>query len=198
MDPGSGTQTSDRTLVTQLQQGDLEALGGLYDRHRQLVFRTALAVTGDPEAAADLLQDVFLRLYRFAHRIDSKRPLEPWLYRMTANLSYTWVKRRYRWLGLLSEMTEWFAREKRTSVHQQVEANDEWRQVRQALNAISPEKRVVVVLYYINDLSVQEIANILEIPAGTVKSRLHYGREALKKHLGLQDGRLPQVGYEIS
>lgn len=198
MDQSSENQTNDRTLVTQLQQGDLEALGGLYDRHRQLVYRTALAVTGDPEAAADLLQDVFLRLYRFAHRIDLKRPLEPWLYRMTANLSYSWVKRRYRWLGLLREMTEWFAREKRASVHQQVEANEEWRQVRQALNAISPDKRVVVVLYYINDLSVQEIANILEIPAGTVKSRLHYGREALKKRLGLQDGRLPQVGYETS
>jgi RNA polymerase sigma-70 factor (ECF subfamily) len=198
MNASSGTQSSDQELVTQLQQGDLEALGGLYDRHRQLVYRTALAVTCDSEAAADLLQDVFLRLYRFADRIDTRRPLEPWLYRMTANLSYTWEKRRYRWLGLLREMTEWFAREKRVSVQQQVEANDEWRQVRQALNAVSAEKRVVVVLYYINDLSVQEIADILEIPAGTVKSRLHYGREALKKQLGLQDGRLPQVGYETS
>jgi RNA polymerase sigma-70 factor (ECF subfamily) len=89
----------DSELVFSLQAGSLEALGVLYDRHRRLVFRTALAITGDAEAAADLLHDVFLRLFRFAAHIDPHRPLEPWLYRMTTNLSYTWVKRRQRWCG---------------------------------------------------------------------------------------------------
>jgi len=65
------SQLSDGKLVRQLQLGDLGALGVLYDRHRQLVFRTALGITGDPEAAADLLQDVFLRMHRFSHRIDT-------------------------------------------------------------------------------------------------------------------------------
>jgi DNA-directed RNA polymerase specialized sigma24 family protein len=53
--------TTDSELIRQLQDGSLEALGDLYDRHQHLVFRTALAITGDAEAAADLLQDVFLR-----------------------------------------------------------------------------------------------------------------------------------------
>ncbi|MEJ2012115.1 MAG: sigma factor, partial [Anaerolineales bacterium] len=64
----------DKALVLRLQDGDLEALGVLYDRHRSLVYRTALAITGEPETAADLLHDVFLRLHRFAHRIDPERP----------------------------------------------------------------------------------------------------------------------------
>ena len=81
---------TDTELVLCLQAGSLEALGVLYDRHRNLVYRTALAITGDAEAAGDLLQDVFLRLHRFADHIDVQRPLEPWLYRMTTNLSYTW------------------------------------------------------------------------------------------------------------
>ena len=55
---------SDRELIVQLCQGSLEALGLLYDRHQRMVYRTALAITGDPDAAADLLQDVFLRLHR--------------------------------------------------------------------------------------------------------------------------------------
>jgi len=59
-------QTEDREVILQLQKGSLEALGVLYDRHRTMVYRTALAITGDPEAASDLLQDVFLRLNRFA------------------------------------------------------------------------------------------------------------------------------------
>ena len=98
------THPVDLELVLRMQQGDLDALGGLYDRHRHLVYRTALAITGDQEAAADLLQEVFLRLYRFGHRIDPHRPLEPWLYRMTANMAYTWANQRRRWYRLLQEM----------------------------------------------------------------------------------------------
>ena len=69
--------SDERELVDKLQDGSLEALGAIYDCYRHMVYRTALAITGDQEAASDLLQDVFLRLYRFASRIDGKRPLEP-------------------------------------------------------------------------------------------------------------------------
>lgn len=85
-------QLQDNQLITKLQDGDLEALGFLYDRHRHVVCRTALAITGDPEVAADLLQDVFLRLHHYAHRIDTERPLAPRLYRLTANLAYSWIE----------------------------------------------------------------------------------------------------------
>lgn len=189
---------ADAELILQLKQGKLEALGGLYDRHRNLVYRTALAITGDTEVAADLLHDTFLRLYRFGHRIDPSRPIEPWLYRMTTNMAYTWVKRRGRWLQALREMAEKVARESQTSPAQQVERNEAWSEVRKALMRISPEKRVVVVLYYLNDLSINEIAEILELPTGTVKSRLHYGRQALREHLGLEGKLVPKVGYEAT
>lgn len=175
----------DRTLILRLQRGNLEALGALYDRHRHLVYRTALAITTDEEAAADLLQDVFIRLYRFAHKVDPKRPLQPWLYRTTANLSYTWLKRRRLWLRWLKELAEWMAREKPLTPPHQAEVDECWEQVRRALATIQPAQRVVVVLYYLNDLPVHEIAEILGIPVGTVKSRLHYGRLALRQRLGV-------------
>lgn len=189
---------ADAELILQLKQGKLEALGGLYDRHRNLVYRTALAITGDTEVAADLLHDTFLRLYRFGHRIDPSRPIEPWLYRMTTNMAYTWVKRRGRWLQALREMAEKVARESPTSPAQQVERNEAWSEVRKALMRITPEKRVVVVLYYLNDLSINEIAEILALPTGTVKSRLHYGRQALREDLGLEGKLVPKVGYEAT
>lgn len=189
---------ADLELIVQLQQGDLEALGVLYDRHRNLVYRTALAITGDTEAAADLLHDTFLRLYRFGHRIDASRPIEPWLYRMTANMAYTWVKRRGRWFQALREMADKLSRESPISPAQQVERNEARSEVRKALLRITPEKRVVVVLYYLNDLSISEIAEILELPTGTVKSRLHYGRLALREHLGLEGKQVPKVGHEAT
>ncbi len=190
---------SDSELVLSLQAGSLEALGVLYDRHRGLVFRTALAITGDAEAAADLLQDVFLRLHRFAAHIDPLRPIEPWLYRMTTNLSYTWVKRRQRWLRPLEDVADWLAGTHKDTPAYQAEMDDSWRQVQQAVSSLPLSHRGVVVLYYVNDLSLQEISEILDIPVGTVKSRLHYGRQAMKQSLGLLAGEiLPELQYEFT
>jgi RNA polymerase sigma-70 factor (ECF subfamily) len=191
-------QIGDQELILELQQGNLEALGLLYDRYRQMVFRTALAITGDPDAASDLLQDIFLRLYRFADHIDGQRPLEPWLYRMTTNLSYTWIKRYHRWLRPLEDLADWLAGSSRNSPYEMVEQQDDWDHVQQAVSKLPLSQRVVVVLYYLNDLSLQEIAEIMNVPMGTVKSRLHYGRRALKKSLGL--GRLAEgdVAFDLN
>jgi RNA polymerase sigma-70 factor (ECF subfamily) len=189
----------DSELVRRLQTGNLEALGVLYDRHQRLVFRTALAITGDAEAAADLLQEVFLRLHRFASHIDSARPLEPWLYRMTTNLSYTWVKRHSRLLHPLEDVADWIMGNRKESPAVRSELDESWRQVRQAILSLPLSHRGVVVLYYVDELSVQEIAKILSIPVGTVKSRLHYSRQALKKSLDLTLDRVfPELNYEFT
>jgi RNA polymerase sigma-70 factor, ECF subfamily len=188
----------DRELILQLQAHSLEALGQLYDRHQRLVYRTALAITGDDEAAADLLQDVFLRLYRFADHIDVERPLEPWLYRVTTNLAYTWIKRSRRWLHSLEDLFDHLHDIGRPGPPEEAERNDERETVRRALASLPVTQRVVVVLYYMNELSITEIAEILEIPAGTVKSRLHYGRIALKKKLGVHEDGLLDLNYERS
>ncbi len=189
----------DTRLIINLQNGSLDALGGLYDRHRGLVFRTALAITGDADAAADLLQEVFLRLHRFASRIDSDRPLEPWLYRMTTNLSYTWVKRHNRLLRPLEDVADWITGNRRDIPAVRTEMNESWRQVQQAMSSLPLSHRGVVVLYYIDELPIQEIAEILDIPVGTVKSRLHYSRQALRKSLDvLQNKSLPEMSYEFT
>ena len=189
-------KVSDRELVLNLQDGSLEALGTLYDRHRRLVYRTALAITSDTDSASDLLQDVFLRLHRFAKNIDPSRPLEPWLYRMTTNLAYDWVKRRKRWPRPLDDLAEWLVGTGKNPPYEAVERNDEWRQVQKAIAALPLTQRIVVALYYLNDLSLQEIADVLDVPVGTVKSRLYYGRLALKKNLGLDKEMVADFNYE--
>ncbi len=189
---------SDHDLILKLQDGSLDALGVIYDRHRRLVYRTALAICNDPEAAADLLQDVFLRLHRFADHVDPERPLEPWLYRVTANQSYTWVKRHQRWTHPLEEITEWLSSGVKNSPQYITEQDDESKKIQVAIAKLSLPQRVVVVMYYINDLSLHEIAEILAIPEGTVKSRLHYGRNALKNHLGLDEQTTREIQYEFT
>lgn len=191
-------QVTDSELVRQLQRGDLDALGALYDRHHRRVFHTALGITNDKDAASDLLQDVFLRIHRFAENIDPERPLEPWLYRVTANLSYTWIKKQKRWYRYLLEFGEWFSRDLRPGPQRQVEMDEEATRVREAVASLPASQRVVVVLFYLNDLAVEDIAEILEIPQGTVKSRLYYARNTLRKRLILLESKLPQVNYEFS
>jgi RNA polymerase sigma-70 factor (ECF subfamily) len=174
-------------------------LGELYDRHQRLVYRTALAITNDGEAAADLSQDVFLRLFRFAENIDPARALEPWLYRMTTNLAYDWVKRRRRWPGPIEDLVDFISTGVRQNPSYVAEMNDEWREMYDALASLPLQQRVVVVLYYMNDLSLQEISEILTVPVGTVKSRLHYGRIAMRRHLGLQvqpEAGWPDLNFE--
>jgi len=175
----------DQELIAQLQDGSLEALGQVYDRYQRMVYRTAMVIVGDPEAAADLSQDVFLRLHRFASHIDPLLPLEPWLYRMTVNLAYTWLKRNRRWFQPLEDLADWISSSWH-SPHDMAEIHDDWDQVQRAVSRLPFQQRVVIVLYYLNDLTLQDIAHILDVPVGTVKSRLHYGRQALKGNLGLE------------
>ncbi len=195
---GFGMSPGDADLLRRLQAGQVEALGLLYDRHRQRVYRTALAVTMDPEVAADVLQETFLRLHRFADRVDAGRPLEPWLYRVTVNLAYSEMKRRRRWLRFLEEMKARLVGEHWPGPQKLIEQDEEVRRVREAVASLPLAQRVVVVLYYLNELSLQEIAHVLEVPEGTVKSRLHYARRALRQKLVQPEQLASEAVYEFS
>jgi len=188
---------ADGQLVAHLQAGNVEALGALYERHKSRVYRTALAITHDPSAAEDILQDCFLRIFRYAHRIDHTLPLEPWLYRVTVNLAYSRESRRKRWQMPLDGVIDRLTSPRRTSPEWQAEMNDVHSRVIEAVKSLSLNQRVVVVLYYLNSLSLKEIAFILDCPVGTVKSRLYYGRENLGRKLGSGRKLTPEMIYEF-
>jgi len=192
------SQGKDGQLISQVRQGDLVALGVLYRRHKTQVFRIALAITRDPTAAEDILQECFLRLYAAIDRFDETRPLLPWLYRVTVNLSYNWVTRRNRWLSPLEDAVERLQAGPKSSPERSVERNELQRIVREALDSLKFEHRAVLVLFYLGGFSVKEIAHVLDLPAGTVKSRLHYGRERLRRRLEGDSRVRGGVAYEFS
>jgi len=173
----------DGQLILRLRTGDLSALGALYDRYRLQVFHTALAITRDRPAAEDLLQECFLKLHRHADRIDPALPLAPWLYRVTVNLSYTWVTRHNKWWTSLETLIDQLIAPSRAAPERRYEIRDLQTHVAQAIELLPFNQRVVVILHYLSGLSLKEIAYILDCPVGTAKSRLHYGREALRRAL---------------
>lgn len=173
----------DGPLILRLRSGDVSALGALYDRYRLQVFHTALAITRDRQAAEDLLQECFLKLHRHADRIDTTLPLAPWLYRVTVNLSYTWVTRHNKWWTSLESLIDQLVASPRTAPERHYEVRHLQDVVARALEALPFHQRVVVILHYLSGLNLKEIAYILDCPVGTAKSRLHYGRETLRRAL---------------
>jgi RNA polymerase sigma-70 factor (ECF subfamily) len=195
------SQTSDRpdipdgALVARLRRGDTAALAELYEKYQAPIFRTALAITRDPGAAEDILQECFIRLLTHADRIRTDAPVGPWLYRVAINLSCDWINHRQRWSVLLSKLVERWTAPLR--VEGTVEEQEIQEKVREAIRTLPLPQQVVIVLYYLEGLSLKEIAEILEVPEGTVKSRLHYGREALKERLAEWQPRRGVV-YELT
>lgn len=193
------TQHTDGWLIVRVREGDLDALGELYERHKLAVYRTALAITRDERAAEDILQDVFLRVHAYAASIDETRPLAPWLYRVTVNLAYSWTKRvKYLFYSLHDTLDRWVS----PPQHHPEAATDEQERrqgLQQAIDALPLGHRIVIVLYYLEGLSLKEIAYVMDIPEGTVKSRLHYARESLRGALLERERRLvPEVAYDFT
>lgn len=190
---------ADGYLVARVQDGDLEALGELYEKYKTSVYRTALVITHDEKAAEDILQEAFLRVHTYAHSIDMTVPLGPWLYRVTVNLAYSRARQVKRWLHSLQDILDCWtpAAQWRPET---IAEDDEWRQiVQQTIDALPSRHRAVVILHYLEGLSLKEISYVIQVSEGTVKSRLHYARESLKRALLERERRLvPEVAYDFT
>lgn len=180
-DIANQSNAPDGTLILRLRQGDTAALAEIYERYKDRIYRTALAITRDPAAAEDILQECFVRLFTHADRLHTDEPIGPWLYRVAVNLSADWLSHRQRWFGLVNRLVERWTAPLR--VEREVEERELQEKVQNAIRSLPLAQQVVVVLYYLEGLSLKEIAEILEVPEGTVKSRLHYAREALRERL---------------
>ncbi len=185
--PNLDGELSDACLIERVRENDLDALGSLFDRYYAQVYRSAIVITQDNAAAEDIAQECFLKIHRYANRIDTNLPLIPWLYRVTVNLSYTWITRQKKRTISLEGMVDRLISPNWLSPDHLAEHSETQRQVRDAIGQLNLNQRVVVALHYLSGLSLEEIADILDCPLGTVKSRLHYARENLRRQLETLD-----------
>ncbi len=167
-------------LIRRCQAGDEEAFAALFHRYKDLVYRVAYLMLDSADEAEDVLQEVFLQVYRSLSTFEPSRgAITTWLYRITVNHCLSRQrKRRFRILRL--ESVPPLALTEPLSFPDQLEEEDA---IRQALNRLSGKLRIVVVLRYYLGLSYAEIAQVLDIPIGTVKSRLDLALKTLRKEL---------------
>ena len=175
--------TADADLVAAMRAGDSTAFEALYDKYKAQIFRSALAMTGDKRTAEEVLQDTFVQAYTHAGSIDESVSIAPWLHRIAINLSANRRARRQFILVPLDSLTNLLFANDDESPERLAEQNELRRAVQRAVANLDFKHRAVIVLFYLQDFSLKEIAYILDCPVGTVKSRLHYACQTLKHGL---------------
>lgn len=180
---------TEQELVHSARKGDSMAFGGLMQAHQDKIYTLCYRMTGNAEDAADLTQEVFLSAWRSLSRFQEQSSFGTWIYRMATNASIDFLRREKRRQVLSMTMEEDSEErqaqvpDERYSPHRLLEQKEARQAVADALAALSPEHRQVLVLREMEGLSYQEIGQLLDLEEGTVKSRIARARLALRDFL---------------
>jgi RNA polymerase sigma-70 factor (ECF subfamily) len=193
--PESSGWPEDACLVERLQSGEEAAYEQLVGRFQQPVYSLVCRLINDTGDASDVVQDVFLKVFRSIGSFRGQSSLKTWVYRIAVNEAHN----RRRWFGrhrrpeVGLEASEDGEHGFLETLHDagrspyDLALSAEWRSsIEKALEGLNPVFRTAVVLRDVEELSYEEIAEVLEVSLGTVKSRILRGREALRKSLAEQ------------
>lgn len=167
------------TLITRSRAGDREAYDLLVGAYQDRIYHVAFRVTGNREDAWDAAQDAFIRAFQGLRSFRREAGFGTWLHRIAVNAALDIVRRRPRTAPEVDALP-WTA--SGDPADEAVRA-DVQRRVHAAISSLPPEQRTAVVLRDLAGCSYEEVARVLQIPIGTVRSRLSRGRETLRAHL---------------
>lgn len=187
-DAALGAET-DHELIAMVVSGDQDAYRVLVDRYSNLVYTVAVRIVGNEEDAEDVAQETFVRAYRALARFRGDSKFSSWIYRIAVNRALTHLKRRKRrpatvelsaTPSVASEVTSRRVEEN----PEQVVLSDEFRaQVRDAVAQLPGHYGAAITLFYLEEKSYKEVAAILGLPMGTLKTHLHRARTLLREIL---------------
>ncbi len=187
--PATALGTIDTELVVEARSGVAEAREELARRYRKPAYLLGLQLTGNREDALDVAQDALLRFFATLDRFQEGRPVRPYLLRIVRNRAMDlWRRRRIRRAESLDagELPRQIA-DDRPGPEETTRRAELRRRVWRVVSELAPPKREILVLRDYHDLAYAEIAKVLDIPIGTVMSRLHAARKALRELL-IADG----------
>ncbi|MBA7616468.1 ECF RNA polymerase sigma factor SigW [subsurface metagenome] len=175
-------------LVEKWQSGDINAFEALFQQYYELVFKTAYFMVGNKQEAEDVLQEVFIAMWKSRCTFDpAKGKLTTWLHRITINKCISGHRKKQAAFFSLEETRDrgFDLLETKSSELPEELLMSKWEYERmmKALGSLEGKHRSTVILRYFNDLSYDEIAQVLGIPLGTVKSRLNQAIRTLRREL---------------
>lgn len=192
-------QRTDEELLCAYRDGESEALRLLIDRYRPSLFGFLVRFLGDRAAAEDVFQEAFLQVHLSADSFDAERRLKPWLFTIAANKGRDWLRKQRRQAAIeLSAPVS--AGDRQTEMGDLLEGqslapevglddNELTSQVRRAVDELPEHLREILLLAYFQRFNYNQLAEVLEIPLGTVKSRLHSAVAAFKRRWELHQRR---------
>jgi RNA polymerase sigma-70 factor (ECF subfamily) len=163
------------------KKGDTAAFDKIVRATMRRAYAVALGIVGNAEDAWDLSQEAYMAAHRARKSFDADRPFFPWFYRVLRNRCLNYVKKRARRMEISLDVLE--ERAGGGSADELLLRKERIEAVWKAIQALSPEHREIIVLRNFQELSYEEISDILCIPEGTVMSRLYYARRALLEAL---------------
>jgi len=190
--------TEERSWLEQAKNGDRQAYGRIVEAYRERLFVAALAILRNHEDARDMSQEAFIRAFKNLHRFDNRRPLYPWLHRILRNLCLDYQHKHgaHRQVSLEAITEDTHGYIESVAVEAQADQGDvrdsiHRRQLSQilrlAIDELKPEFREILIMKHLEEMPYKDIAEVLEIPMGTVMSRLFHARKALRQKL---EGRI--------
>jgi RNA polymerase sigma-70 factor (ECF subfamily) len=172
-------QLSDEALVNEVHSGSTLAFGLLMKRYERLVFRIAFDHTHNPDSAMDITQNVFLKAHSHLDSFTGAGVFKAWLLRIARNESISWY-RRHKKESLTDELTADNAPVLRAVQDDEVARQEQRVVLQSALQKLNTKQRLAISLRYFEDFSLREIAGVLDISEGSVKSTLFRGLEKLR------------------
>lgn len=193
-------------LVESYREGDSSAMAELLESYQRRVYSICYRMLGNPEDAADLTQDTLLRVLEALDSYNGKSKLSTWVIRIAMNCCLSHLrKQKIRKHSSLEDLAGYDAsgRERvklgnmpasgELSASQRIEQQEMQARLIMALNSLDPDSRSLLVLRDLNGLDYQQISEVLEVPVGTVKSRIFRARAALREAVEIELGRSEQV-----
>jgi RNA polymerase sigma-70 factor (ECF subfamily) len=171
---------SEEELIRSSLNGDKMAFDEIVLRYRRMVARTVKGMLGDGAFAEDIGQEVFIKLYYSLSEFRGTAKLSTYIQKIAINLTLNEIKRRKRFFSMFSQKGNNEMYEFEVAGHDSQEKNEASEIVWKALNCLEPKFRIVVVMRMLQGYTTKETAEILELPLGTVLSRLSRAQEQLK------------------
>ena len=176
--------------IKQVLKGDQNAYADIVNLYQHKLYQICYRMLGNKQEAEDIAQEAFVRAYINLHSYDQKRKFSTWLYRIATNLCIDRIRKKKPDYYLDAEV----AGTDGLDMYSQIAADEKLpedvvtqmelqERIQYEISQLPDKYRSVIVLKYIEELSLQEISEILDMPLGTVKTRIHRGREALRKQL---------------
>lgn len=175
---------NENEIIRKAQDGDIACFESLVEKHKNKVFGTALALSGDIDEAEEVAQRVFIKLWKNIGKFRFKSAFSTWLYRIAHNTFLNYIREKQRYRDKINNLTELPEHKEYTSAGDDTEKNHIKEEIHKALKCIPDEFRMAVIYYDIEGKSYSEISGIIGMPEGTVKSRLFRGRKMLKEKIG--------------